>query len=123
MKPPIVRRQAELAPVPASDGAEVIELFGVQCPGIKHMSLATGSLPPRRKAKAHYHQRSEEIYYIVSGRGIVRIEERTYRVKQGDAVGIPKRHAHSLENTSRKRPLIVLCVASPPFEESDLYLV
>ena len=48
----------------------------------------------------HKHDDREQLYYITRGHGKVRIDERTYEVKEGDAVHIPLGSMHQLMNDS-----------------------
>lgn len=123
MSQPLLRRQQDLSPVRTGDGADVFELFGQKCPGIGSISLATGSLKPGQNAQIHYHVRTEEIYYVVSGQGVVKVADHEYTVEAGDAMYIPATYPHGLVNTSETDALVVLCISSPPFDPNDFHLV
>ena len=46
----------------------------------------------------HAHEDREQVYYFTSGRGKMKIEEKLYDVKEGDAVHIPPKTRHQLIN-------------------------
>jgi Uncharacterized conserved protein, contains double-stranded beta-helix domain len=58
----------------------------------------------------HYHDQSEEIFYVVSGTGKLRCADGEKNVKAGDMLCFPtgERGAHVLSNTSDVEPLIFI---------------
>ena len=61
------------------------------CSGIAVCQPRTGSLCPHRHTQA-------EIYYIISGKGIVQINGREYEVEGGSSVFIPGDAEHGIFN-------------------------
>ena len=45
----------------------------------------------------HTHTDNEEVYYLVSGRGILTYDDRTYEMKAGDISLCSKGHSHAFE--------------------------
>lgn len=119
----ILRRASEAKPFKARDGAVVYELFRPGNSKIKNMGIAFGTLETRQKARPHFHKISEEIYYILSGRGKVRVGDSRLEIGQGDAIYIPIKKVHGLENTSSSRILKVLAISSPAYSEKDIFFV
>lgn len=107
-------------PFVARDGALIFELFRGTRNRIQNMSLATGYLKPGQKAIPHWHEATEEIYFIISGAGHVKIKNRWYPIKAGQAAYVPKGAMHALWNTSRES-LKVLAICSPPYEDGDAF--
>lgn len=103
----------------ALDGALIQELISEEERKRLDVALAVGSLPPGRKAIPHYHKISEEIYYVIDGKGRVRVGERDFEVKKGSVINIPINQVHALENGSDSKELRVLCVSSPAYKEGD----
>ncbi len=58
------------------------------------------SLPPGQSIQSHYHTDFEEIYYILSGYGIMAIEDEKQEISRGDVVYIPRLAPHTLLNTA-----------------------
>ncbi len=68
-------------------------------------------IPPKKSAYPyHYHYQSEEIFYIISGVGLLRTPDGDYEVKSGDILAIPacEKGAHKLTNTSDTDNLIYI---------------
>jgi mannose-6-phosphate isomerase-like protein (cupin superfamily) len=55
----------------------------------------------------------EEIYFIMSGSGVMGVGEETQEVKPGDAIWLPRGVPHKLHNNS-EGPLQILVVAATP---------
>jgi mannose-6-phosphate isomerase-like protein (cupin superfamily) len=60
----------------------------------------------------------EEIYYILSGVGLMTIGDETRAVSAGDAIYIPKQQRHTLTNTGTE-PMRVVLVCGPAFYFED----
>ncbi len=86
------------------------------------IGLAFGILPPRKKATLHYHEKSEEVYYIVSGQGRLSLGDSSYDIQKGNVVSVPTKTIHGLENTATNKKLEVLCLSSPPYTDEDFLL-
>ena len=73
--------------------------------------LAIAKLGPGREIEAHVDP-MEEIYFIMSGAGEMRVDGETRPVGPGDAVWIPAGASHALHNNAQG-DCIILVVASP----------
>lgn len=58
------------------------------------------SLQPGERIQPHYHPDFEEMYYVISGYGIMTIGEEKQEISRGDVVYIPPTAPHSLHNTA-----------------------
>lgn len=68
-------------------------------------------IPPKRAAYPyHYHHVIEEVFYILSGKGVLRTPEGEREVGAGDLIYFPcgERGAHKLSNPSESEPLVYL---------------
>jgi mannose-6-phosphate isomerase-like protein (cupin superfamily) len=104
------------------DGSEIRELLAHRNSCIEKQSLAEARLPVRRGTTPHYHQRAEEIYYILEGRGRMRVGDETRNVGPGDAIAIAPGQVHQITNTGR-RTLKFLCCCAPGYEHDDTVLL
>ena len=68
--------------------------------------------------RPHYHREIEEIYYVQSGHGMMRVGEEQCEVGPGDAIYIPRGSRHTLENTSGE-DIKLLLVCGPAFFHED----
>lgn len=57
------------------------------------------ALPPGQSIQPHYHTDFEEIYYVLSGYGIMTIDEEQKEISRSDVVYIPALAPHALLNT------------------------
>lgn len=58
----------------------------------------------------HYHEANEEVFYIISGTGVIRTCDGEIQVKAGDAIGFPtgEKGAHVIKNESVSEKLIYI---------------
>ena len=110
-------------PFIARDGALIFELLRPETSDIKNLSVASGYLKPQQKALPHYHKKSEEVYYVISGTGRVRVDEDVADITTGDAIHIPIGTIHALENTSMKKKMKILAISVPPYSDDDMFFV
>lgn len=61
--------------------------------------LAYAMLQPGKSYEPHSHSDHEEVYFIISGQGKMRINEETRQIRDGDAIYIPLGATHSISNT------------------------
>ena len=104
------------------DGSEIRELLAHRNSAISRQSLAEARLMPGQSTAPHYHVRTEEIYYILSGQGQMQIAGEALQVAKGDAIAIPPGHAHQITNTGDE-PLVFLCCCAPAYEHEDTVLL
>lgn len=118
-----VARRDELRPYVTKDGSTIREWAG---PGYAaeaaNQSLAEATVPSGGATAAHYHRRSEELYLVTAGRGLLRIGEEERAVAAGDCAAIPPGAVHQLRNTGDE-DLVVVCACSPPYSHADTFLV
>jgi mannose-6-phosphate isomerase-like protein (cupin superfamily) len=81
-------------------------------------SLAEEILPPGRAVVCHWHRQIEEIYYVLSGAGVMTVGNERREVGRGDAIYIPQETPHTLENTGDE-PIRLLLVCGPAFFYED----
>lgn len=58
----------------------------------------------------HYHEANEEVFYIISGTGVVRTLDSEIQVKAGDIIGFPtgEKGAHVMKNESKSEKLVYI---------------
>ena len=100
------------------DGSEIRELLAHRNSAIRRQSLAEARVPAGGATLEHYHVKTEEIYYITSGAGQMRVADETRPVTAGDAIAIPPGKKHKLWNTGQT-PLTLLCCCAPAYEHED----
>ena len=108
-------------PFTTKDGSEIRELLAHRNSCIRNQTLAEARLPVGRGATSHRHVQTEEIYYILSGRGEMRIGAETQTVSSGDAIAIPPGAVHEITNIGAE-VLCFLCCCAPGYEHEDTVL-
>ncbi len=73
--------------------------------------LAIARLASGKEIEAHVDP-MEEIYFVLSGSGEMRVDEEARQVGPGDATWIPVGSAHSLLNSGQE-DCVILVIASP----------
>lgn len=99
-------------------GSEIRPLIDRATSGVTRCSLAEEVLPPGCAVTPHHHREIEEIYYVVSGRGLMTVGDETREVNAGDAVYVPRNHRHSLRNNGSE-PIRLILVCGPAFFYED----
>jgi len=78
---------------------------GRQVGAVKLGYNVTTVAPGKRAFPAHNHRINEEMFFILSGTGEVRIGAATYPIREGDFIGCPpgdRATAHQIVNTGRE---------------------
>lgn len=106
----------------SDDGAFVSELLSRSLRDLAGVGLAFGRLLKDGSASRHFHSRTDELYYVLSGVGRVHLDADSYDVGRGSVVRIPANVVHGLENKGDS-DLEVLCISGPPFDDDDFIKV
>lgn len=104
------------------DGSQIRELLAHRNSCIVKQSLAEARVSPGASTTPHYHVVTEEIYYILIGRGRMQIGETAREVGPGDAIAIPPGAVHTITNVGDV-DLRFLCCCAPAYEHDDTVLV
>ncbi len=100
------------------DGSKIREIMAPRNALIERQSLAEAVVPVGGCTTEHFHATSEEIYYILSGAGEMRVEGETFAVKAGDAIALRPGTIHKIWNRG-DCDLVFLCLCVPPYEHDD----
>lgn len=104
------------------DGSEIRELLAYRNSCIAKQSLAEARVPGGTVTQFHYHPNTEEIYFILEGRGQVRLGDRWYPISTGDSIPIPPGTPHQIQ-ADEEAPLRFLCCCVPAYEHEDTVLL
>jgi mannose-6-phosphate isomerase-like protein (cupin superfamily)/glycosyltransferase A (GT-A) superfamily protein (DUF2064 family) len=116
-----VRKRDEARPFTAKDGSTIREIFHPHHTGAKNQSFAEATVAPGEKTREHHHAESEEIYYLLKGRGRVSVGGEVREVGPSTAVLIPPGTKHSIENSGTE-DLVFLCSSVPTYRDEDMHL-
>lgn len=81
-------------------------------------SIAHAFLVPGEASLPHLLKTSSETYYVLSGEGVMHIDDESALVSAGQVVYIPPGAVQSLENTG-KDDLVILAIVDPAWNAGD----
>lgn len=113
-----IRNHGKQIPFITKDGSTIRSLLDLSNAPVANQSLAEATLPQDGETQRHFHRLSEEIYFLLEGRGIMEIDGHERRVEAGDAILIPPNAWHQIHALS---PLRFLCCCAPPYSHDDTY--
>jgi mannose-6-phosphate isomerase-like protein (cupin superfamily) len=114
--------RATTVPFTTKDGSEIRELLAYRNSSIRNQSLAEATIAVGTATQEHYHPKSEEIYYILSGNGRMKLGAELREVGPLDAIAIPPGAPHKIWNIGQT-PLVLLCCCAPAYENDDTVMV
>jgi len=114
----IIVNRANASIIKTAHGSEIRPLIDRTTSEVTQCSLAEETLPAGGAVTPHRHRQIEEIYYVVSGRGLMTVGDETQEVEAGDAIYIPRGHRHTLKNTGTE-PIKLILVCGPAFFYED----
>lgn len=114
----LVRKLSECEEFIAGDNTIIRELLHPDKQPLElRYSLAHATLPVGKTSTPHSLTTSE-VYYIISGKGEMHINEETQIVEPGDAVYIPPNAKQFIHNCGNE-PLIFVCMVDPAWRKED----
>jgi mannose-6-phosphate isomerase-like protein (cupin superfamily) len=112
----------QVNPFITKDSSEIREILAPANSPIQNQSLAEARLAPGMSTDEHFHPKSEEIYYILEGRGRMKIEAEVREVGPGDGIAILPEKRHKVWNIGQS-DLVFLCCCSPAYSHYDTVIV
>ncbi len=103
------RDDAKSYPIANGKGAARLFLDGSTAP----LALDEVTAPKDTKIPSHRHAGSEEILYVLEGRGSTTIDGETFTIAPGDVIRIPANVEHSLVVTSALRAIQIYSPSGP----------
>jgi mannose-6-phosphate isomerase-like protein (cupin superfamily) len=100
------------------DHSKIREIMAPRNSAIERQSLAEAVVPVGSATEEHFHKDSEEIYYILSGIGEIRVDGEIASVRGGDAIALLPGSVHKIWNRGDS-DLVFLCICVPPYEHDD----
>lgn len=104
------------------DGSQIRELMHPDLHGAKNQSLAEATVNPGETTQLHKHLKTEEIYHITSGSGIMTLGDEQFAVHEKDTIVIAPGTQHCIYNPTDE-PLHILCCCSPAYSHDDTFLI
>ena len=114
----IVNQLHDQKPFTTADGSTIRSILDATNAPVSKQSLAEASLPEGKATERHYHKLSEEIYFMLEGRGTMEIDGEQQQVEPGDAILIPPGAWHQIKALTDLR---FLCCCAPVYSHEDTY--
>ena len=109
-----VNNARDAEPCVAADLSEIRLLVDRANIGINSVSLAHATVAPGAETLWHRLERTDEIYFILSGRGLVSVGDESREVGPGDTVWIPAGIPQRIRNLGLET-LEFLCACGPAY--------
>jgi mannose-6-phosphate isomerase-like protein (cupin superfamily) len=77
---------------------------------LKNLVVSSTDLKPGMSTRGHTHAGQEEVYYFISGTGIMELDDKKFNVQGGDVVLIEDGVFHRVHNGSKSNHLYFVCV-------------
>lgn len=103
------------------DGSIIRELMHPEHHACENQSLAEATVPCHLETRLHKHLKSEEIYYISQGNGVMTLGDNIFDVNTGDTICIPPETPHKIKNTG-DIDLKIICSCAPAYSHEDTVL-
>jgi mannose-6-phosphate isomerase-like protein (cupin superfamily) len=96
--------------------------WGDQCDGwhllrSDSLSVIQESMPPGTAEQLHYHERAQQVFYLLQGTATFEVEGETVTVLQGQSIHIVPKSRHRILNNSKA--VIHFLVISEPKAHGD----
>ncbi|SFW59425.1 Cupin domain-containing protein [Sinomicrobium oceani] len=88
--------------------------FLLKSPGL---TVIQEKMPPGTEEKLHYHNKTQQLFYILSGMATIIIDDNEYRVAPGEGFHIPPGKKHRIRN--REESDLHFIVISEPESHGD----
>ncbi len=117
-----VSQVANITDYVTKDGSIIRELLHPSSHAVVNQSLAEAVVHPGQTTALHRHHRTEEIYHITRGSGLMTLGETRFEVNAGHSIVIAPGTPHCIENVGSE-PLHILCACSPAYSHGDTELL
>jgi len=101
------------------EGSVAWMLLTPETVGSKNMDLGILRLERNNKTKPNIHPSSEEMFYVLTGRGRIIVENESADIEPGLAIYIPPNVVHIFENTGTE-PIVFLLMHAPPETKEEV---
>lgn len=104
-------------------GGVIHKILNTDDSGLKNVEVAMCIFSPGEIANFHYHDKMEEIYFLIEGEGEIELDGKWHKVNPEDCISIPIKTKHRIRNTSKDYSLRFLSINSPSWQEDDMKII
>ncbi len=83
--------------------------------GSQNLAMTWVEGEPGSEQAVHAHPASEQVYVVISGRGVMTVGDEQREVAAGTMILVPPRTGHAIRNTGDE-PLVYVSATAPPFD-------
>jgi len=116
----VMHREEIAEPLVTPSGEVIFELIGKAAGDPANHSLAQIVIPSGKSSVPHYHKISQETYFILAGKGQMKVNDREFELGLGQACLIEQGEVHQILNQGEE-DLIFLAVCVPPWVPRDSF--
>ena len=102
------------------DGESIQEVLGMVAGQVTSHSLAQITIAPGKASSPHFHEHSEESYFILSGEASLEIDHQKISLLPGEAILIEPYEVHKISNQSNQ-DLVFIAVCVPAWSPDDSF--
>jgi mannose-6-phosphate isomerase-like protein (cupin superfamily) len=120
----IIKKEDINSPFLAPKGERIYEMIGrpEEIGSTTKHSLAYVIIPPKKSSSAHYHNVSEETYYILKAKAKMMIDNLEFTLFPGQACLINPKEVHQIYNDGDD-DLEFLAISAPAWTPDDSFFV
>jgi mannose-6-phosphate isomerase-like protein (cupin superfamily) len=108
----------DVQPFTGDDGAIIRELASPRNSALSRHSLAEIHHPAGTASQEHFHTRAEEVYFVIDGKGGIRVDGETRIIGPGDVVVIVPGQRHKVwQEGEGDLVMLVTCVPAYAVDE------
>ena len=115
-------RYQDITAYETKDGSLIRELIHPSQHHNHQQSLAEAIVLPGQTTALHKHLKTEEIYFIRQGQGLMTLGQKQFIVQSGDSILILPGTAHCIKNNGEQN-LHILCSCAPAYSHDDTELL
>jgi mannose-6-phosphate isomerase-like protein (cupin superfamily) len=116
----VVQHTQITEPLQTPTGEMIYELIGTAIGDQSNHSLAYIVIPPGKSSDPHFHQLSQESYYILEGEGEMMVDRQEFTLIPGQVCYIEPGEIHQISNQGEK-DLVFLAVCVPAWVPEDSF--
>ena len=116
----VMHREEITEPLVTPSGEVIFELIGKAAGDPANHSLAQIVIPSGKSSLPHYHELSQETYFILAGEGTMRVNDKEFVLGPGQACHIEQGELHQINNQGED-DLVFLAVCVPPWVPGDSF--
>jgi len=101
-------------------GGDIYKIIDTDNSELKKVEIVMCIFNPGEIARLHYHNKMEEIYFVIEGDWEIELNGYWYPIKAEESVAIPIGAKHRMKNISKDKRLKFLAVNAPEWLQSDM---